>query len=164
MRVNDAIKVSPVRLISESNEQIGIIDVSEALTTARQAGLDLVEVSPNTNPPVCRIMDYGKWMYQQKRKERQTHKKSHSMGLKEIRLRPEIDPHDQQIKIERAQKFLEKGHKVQFTVMFRGREMTHIDHGHKVLGEIVQTLEPLAKVERQNVMLGRRMTMVMTPR
>jgi len=130
---------------------------------AREAGLDLVEVSPNVEPPVCRIMDYGKWLYQQKRKEKLSHKKQHSVVLKEIRLRPKIDPHDLDIKVNRAIKFLEKCHKVQFTMLFRGREMTHIDHGYEIMERVLETIGQYAKLERPAKMLGRRMTMVVTP-
>jgi translation initiation factor IF-3 len=131
---------------------------------AREAGLDLVEVSPNVDPPVCRIMDYGKWLYQQKRKQKLNQKKQHSVTMKEIRLRPKIDDHDRDIKITHAVKFLEKGHKVQFTILFRGREMMHQDYGVEMFNEILGTLGETAKVERQPVKVGRRMTMVVCPK
>ena len=130
---------------------------------AREAGLDLVEVSPNAEPPVCRIMDYGKWLYEQKRKVKQAHKKQHTVVLKEIRLRPKIDDHDREIKINHALKFLEKGYKVQFTMLFRGREMIHVDHGHEIMEEILEIFQERAKIERPAKMAGRRMTMVITP-
>lgn len=133
---------------------------------AREAGLDLVEVSPTSEPPVCRIMDFGKWQYQQKRKLREAHKKSHrhQTSLKEIRLRPETDTHDLAIKEKHAREFLEKGHKVQFTVFFRGRQMLHRDHGYKLLDQMVENLDELAKIERPSQMSGRRMTMLLVPR
>lgn len=130
---------------------------------AREAGLDLVEVSPNAEPPVCRIMDYGKWVYEQKRKHKQSHKKQHNIALKEIRLRPKIDDHDREIKVNHARKFLEKGHKVQFTMLFRGREMAHVENGYKIMEEILEGLGDASKLERGAKMLGRRMTMVMGP-
>ena len=130
---------------------------------AKEASLDLVEVSPNAEPPVCRIMDHGKWLYEQKRKHKQSHKKQHVTTLKEIRLRPKIDDHDRDIKVNHAIRFLEKGHKVQFTMLFRGREMTHIERGHEIMTEIMETLESKAKIERAAKMLGRRMTMVVSP-
>ncbi len=136
----------------------------EALSRARDAGLDLVEVSPNAEPPVCRIMDYGKWLYQQKRKLKQGHKKQHVTILKEIRLRPKIDSHDKDIKVNHARKFLEKGHKVQFTMLFRGREMIYLDHGFEMMEEILQTIDDVAKLERGAKKMGRRMTMVVTPK
>jgi len=131
-----------------------------------EAGLDLVEVAPTCDPPVCRIMDYGKWQYEQKRKQREAHKKStrHTATLKEIRLRPETDKHDLGIKVNHARQFIEKGHKVQFSVFFRGRQMLHRDLGHKILGEIAQSLEDLAKVERPAMMTGRRMTLLVVPK
>lgn len=152
-----------MRLIDESSNQVGIIDTAVAKNRAREAGLDLVEVSPNAEPPVCRIMDFGKWLYEQKRKNKQSHKKKHTVTLKEIRLRPKIDDHDRDIKVNHAIKFLEKGHKVQFTMLFRGREMMHIERGHEIMGEITETIEDVAKIERPAKMLGRRMTMVVIP-
>jgi translation initiation factor IF-3 len=125
--------------------------------------LDLVEVSPFAEPPVCRIMDYGKWLYEQKRKVKKNQKKQHVTTLKEIRLRPKIDNHDRDIKMEHARKFLEKGHKVQFTMLFRGREMMHIDRGFEIMEEILAMLEDVAKLERGAKRAGRRMTMVVTP-
>lgn len=136
----------------------------EAISRARDAGLDLVEVSPNAEPPVCRIMNYGKWLYQQKRKLKQGHKKQHVTILKEIRLRPKIDSHDKDIKVNHARKFLEKGHKVQFTMLFRGREMIYLDHGFEMMEEILQTIDDVAKLERGAKKMGRRMTMVVTPK
>lgn len=126
-------------------------------------GLDLVEVSPFAEPPVCRIMNYGKWLYEQKRKVKRGQKKQYVTILKEIRLRPKIDDHDRDIKIDHARKFLEKGHKVQFTMLFRGREMIHLDHGLEIMEEILATLEDVAKLERGAKRVGRRMTMVVTP-
>jgi translation initiation factor IF-3 len=131
---------------------------------AKEAGLDLVEVSPTAEPPVCRIMDFGKWLYEQKRKQKQNVKKQHTVTLKEIRLRPKIDNHDRDIKIDHAKKFLEKGHKVQFTMLFRGREMVYADRGLEIMNEILETLEETAKLDREPQKLGRRMTMVVTPR
>ncbi len=130
---------------------------------AREAGLDLVEVAPNSDPPVCRIMDYGKFLYEQKRKDKLSQKKQHIVVLKEIRLRPKIDQHDCDIKVNHAKKFLEKGNKVQFTMLFRGREMTHIDHGYELMEGIVETLGEIAKIDRPALMQGRRMTMVLSP-
>jgi len=136
------------------------------MSRAREVGLDLVEVAPTSSPPVCRIMDYGKWLYQQKRKTREAHKKSqrHSTTLKEIRLRPETDKHDLDIKLNHAREFLEKGHKVQFTMFFRGRQMLHKDHGYVMLEQIAESLQDLAKVERPGRMAGRRMTLLLVPK
>jgi translation initiation factor IF-3 len=136
------------------------------MSRAREAGLDLVEVAPTSDPPVCRIMDYGKWLYQQKRKIREAHKKHHhhSTTLKEIRLRPETDKHDLDIKLRHAREFLEKGHKVQFAIFFRGRQMLHKDQGYAMLDEITETLQDLAKVERPGAMSGKRMSLLLVPK
>ena len=136
------------------------------MNKAREAGLDLVEVAPMNNPPVCRIMDYGKWLYEQKRKDRESRKKSlvHTAVLKEIRLRPETDKHDLGIKLKHAREFLEKGHKVQFTMFFRGRQMLHQDKGHKIFNEIADEMEDLAKVDRPSRMANRRMTLLLIPK
>jgi translation initiation factor IF-3 len=144
------------------NNQVGIVDKDEALDKAREVGLDLVEVAPMNDPPVCRIMDYGKWLYQQKRKIREAHKRHHhTTSLKEIRLRPETDKHDLAIKVGHAREFIQKGHKVQFTMFFRGRQMLHRDHGYEILGQIAESLEDLAKIERPARMTGRRMTILL---
>ena len=145
---------------------MGIVDRYEAISRAHEVGLDLVEVAPTSDPPVCRIMDYGKWLYQQKRKVREAHKKHqyHSTTLKEIRLRPETDKHDLDVKLNHAREFLQKGHKVQFTVFFRGRQMLHKDHGYTILEQITQSLQDLAKVERPSRMSGRRMTLLIAPK
>ena len=125
-----------------------------------------MEVAPTSDPPVCRIMDYGKWQYQQKRKIREAHKKSqhHSTTLKEIRLRPETDKHDLDIKLNHAREFLEKGHRVQFTMFFRGRQMLHQDRGYEILNHIIESMEDLAKVERPSRMAHRRMTLLLVPK
>ena len=164
--MNGGVKAESVRLIDESDNQVGVVRKEDALSRAREAGLDLVEVAPTSEPPVCRIMDYGKWQYQQKRRLRESHKKSqhHVATLKEIRLRPETDTHDLDIKVKHAREFLEKGHKVQFTVFFRGRQMLHKDHGYNLLRRITEGLEELAKVERPAMMSGRRMTLLVVPR
>jgi translation initiation factor IF-3 len=145
---------------------VGIVERYVAMNQARQAGLDLVEVSPNSDPPVCRVMDYGKWLYEQKRKLRESRKKSqhHNATLKEIRLRPETDRHDLEIKLKHAHEFLEKGHKVQFTMFFRGRQMLHKDRGYAMLNEIAEVMQDLAKVERPSKMAGRRMTLLLVPK
>lgn len=155
-----------MRLIDELNNQMGVVRKEDALSKAREAGLDLVEVAPTSEPPVCRIMDYGKWQYQQKRRMRESHKKSqhHVATLKEIRLRPETDTHDLEVKVKHAREFLEKGHKVQFTVFFRGRQMLHKDHGYNLLRRITEVLADLAKVERPAMMSGRRMTLLLVTR
>lgn len=166
LRINGRIRANVIRLIDESNNQVGIVNTYDALTKAREVDLDLVEVSPMSDPPVCRIMDYGKWLYQQKRKVREAHKKHqhHSTVLKEIRLRPETDKHDLDIKLNRAREFLQKGHKVQFTILFRGRQMLHKDHGYKMLEQITESLQDSAKVEQPGRMSGKRMTLLVVPK
>lgn len=153
-------------MIDESNNQLGVIERQEALDKAREAGLDLVEVAPANDPPVCKIMDYGKWLYEQKRKERDAHKKNvrHSVTLKEIRLRPETDKHDLEIKLKHGKEFLDKGHKVQFTIFFRGRQVLHRDQGFEVLEQITENLVDIAKIERPAQMNGKRMTLLLVPK
>jgi translation initiation factor IF-3 len=163
LRINERIRISPVRLIDENNQQLGVVPTLEAIERAKEAGLDLVEVSPTSVPPVCRIMDYGKYLYEQKRKTKQNLKKQHTVTLKEIRLRPKIDEHDKKVKLDQASKFIDKGHKVQFTMMFRGREMMHIDNGREIMNEIVLLLQDKAKPDRPPVLLGKRMNMVLIP-
>ena len=155
-----------VRLIDGSNNQVGVIDTVEALERAREAELDLVEVAPTSDPPVCRIMDYGKWLYEQKRKTREAHKKHHhhTTTLKEIRLRPETDKRDLDMKLNHGREFLGKGHKVQFTMFFRGRQMLHRDRGYAVLEQITESLQDVAKIERPARMANRRMTLLLVPR
>ena len=145
---------------------MGILDIRQAMERAREADLDLVEVAPMSDPPVCRIMDYGKWLYEQKRKSREAQKKHqrHSATLKEIRLRPETDKHDLDMKLKHGREFLEKGHKLQFTMFFRGRQMLHRDRGYAILEEITESLQDLAKIERPARMAHRRMTLLLVPR
>ena len=163
LRVNDLIRISPIRLIDENNEQVGVIDLDDARQRARDAGLDLVEVAPQAKPPVCRIMDYGKWKYQQRKKEQKAKSHAKQSELKGIRLRPNIDDHDLEIKVNKAHEFLEDGDKVQFTMLFRGRQMAHQDLGIRTMQQIFQRLADLAKVEAPPKMMGRRMTMVLSP-
>jgi len=166
LRINGGIRADKIRLVDEANSQVGIVSKEEAMSKAQEAGLDLVEVSPNSDPPVCRIMDYGKWLYQQKRRVRDAHKKTvHPVAtLKEIRLRPETDTHDLEIKVKHAREFLEKGHRVQLSLMFRGRQMLHKDQGYALLNEIMDGLQDIAKVERPSALTGRRMTLLLVPK
>lgn len=166
LRINERIRAHQVRLIDQNNNQVGIVEKYEAMGMAREAGLDLVEVAPTSDPPVCRIMDYGKYLYQQKRKIRDAHKKHniHATTTKEIRLRPETDLHDLQIKVKHAREFIEKGHKVQFTLFFRGRQVLHQERGYEMLGSITSMMEDVAKVERPGSMMNRRMTMTVMPK
>lgn len=159
LRCNEQIRLSPIRLIGAQNEQIGVIETYQALTMAREQGLDLVEIAPNERPPVCKIMNYGKFKYDQKKKQ----KKQHEQLLKEVRLRPKTDTHDREIKINNCIKFLAKGHKVQFTMVFRGRERAHREVAHGVFRDVIAHLGELAKIERMPSMDGRNMVMLVSP-
>lgn len=150
-----------MRLIDQNNEQLGVVPTDDAMRRAEEAGLDLVEVAPQDRPPVCRIMDYGKWKYQQKRKTRTKH--AHESQIKEVRLRPKTDEHDKNVKVKNARQFLEKGDKVQFTMLFRGRERAHPRIGIDMFNEIMTELDGLAKIEREPKFEGRRLTMVIAP-
>ncbi len=159
LRCNEQIRISPVRLIGENNEQIGVVETYEAMRRARETGLDLVEVAPNERPPVCRIMDYGKWKYAQKKNVR----KHHEQQLKEVRMRPKTDSHDRQIKVKHALDFLRDGDKVQFKMVFRGRERAHREIGFETFNGIITELLEFVKVERPPIMDGRDMIMVLAP-
>jgi len=164
LRCNEQIRITPIRLINEANEQVGIIATLEALRLAREAGLDLVEVSPQEKPPVCRLMDYGKWKYRQRKKEQKAHA-AHVTQLKELRIKSvRIDDHDQDTKLNHAKAFLEEGHKVQFNLQFRGREMAHIDLGRTLMEKFKADLGELAKVEREPKLEGKRMIMILAPK
>ena len=153
------IRISPVRVIDQEQNQLGIIPTAEALSLAREAGLDLVEVAPGARPPVCRIMDFGKWKYRQKKH----HKKHHEQQLKEVRIRPKTDDNDRKIKVNRAIRFLKKGDKVQFTMVFRGRERAHREIGVEILMEIAKGMGDMIKLERPPSMDGRNMVMIVSP-
>ncbi len=141
-----------------------MIDTSEAIEMARDQDLDLVEISPDASPPVCKIMDYGKYKYQQSKKEKDTKKKQHVIHVKEIRLRPKIEAHDFNFKVSHARKFIEKGNKVKATVLFRGREMAHKEFAKTLLERMANELDDIAKIEREAVMEGRMMIMFLTKR
>jgi len=159
-RMNERIRVPEVRLVDHEGRQVGVVATEEALRRAREAGLDLVEVAPNERPPVCRIMDYGKWKYQQRKKLK---KHGHEQQLKEVRLRPNTDSHDLQVKLERARGFLQRGDRVQFTMLLRGRERFHTDLAVQNMGRIAEGLSDLGYVERPPRSEGRRLTMVIVP-
>ena len=156
------IRISPVRVIDQDKTQLGVIPTAEALTLARQSGLDLVEVSPTERPPVCRIMDYGKFKYERKKRQK-AGAGGHVVVLKEIRLRPKTDAHDRQIKLERAKAFLGEGNKVQFTMLFKGRERFNREFAVDILQNILKEFGDTIKVERAPTMEGRRMTMMISP-
>ncbi len=162
MRLNERIRIPQVRVINQHQEQLGVISTHEALSLAKEAGLDLVEVSPQENPPVCRIMDYGKHLYEKKKRQKMA-AAAHTVQLKEIRLRPKTDPHDRSIKLKHARDFLDEGHKVQFTMLFKGRERFHRDFATEAFTAIITELGEAAKIERAPAMDGRRMTMIVSP-
>ena len=161
MRVNEQIRISPVLLINQNNEKVGVVPTEEALRLAYDADLDLVEVAPNERPPVCRLMDYGKWRYQQKKKQKG--KGQHETHLKEIRFRPKTDKHDRNTKLLRAREFLNRGNRVQFTMLFRGRERFHPEIGMDIFRELVAELGDQIKVERPPAFEGRRLIMTLAP-
>ena len=162
MRINDQIRVSPVRVISNDGTQLGIITTDEALGIAREAGLDLVEVAPNERPPVCRVMDYGKFKYQQGKKHHQG--KVHHTKTKEIRLRPKTGQHDIDFKVKQARTFLESKDKVQVSVVFRGREIVHVDEGRRVMAGVIDQLSELSKIEVPPSQQGRRIVCTLAPK
>jgi len=162
--VNRQIRISPVRVISAEGAQLGIMSVDEALAAAESQGLDLVEVAPNARPPVVRIMDYGKFKYEQARKAREARKKQHQIQIKEVKFRPGIEAHDFEFKIRHARRFLEEGNKVKATMMFRGRQMAHPEIGRDVLVRVAQALEDVGRVESEPLLEGRNMTMILAPR
>lgn len=159
-RVNEQIRLSPIFVIDETGQQLGEVDTREALAMARERGLDLVEVGANQRPPVCRIMDYGKFKYETKKKANASKKKQHQVVLKEVRVRPKTATGDLKVKVERARKFLEAGDKVQVTCLFRGREMAHQEVGLDVMRRFFEQLEDIAKIEREPRLEGKRMNMI----
>jgi translation initiation factor IF-3 len=163
-RVNERIRVPQVRVIADDGTQLGILGAREALAMAQEKGLDLVEVSPTARPPVCRIMDYGKFKYEQSKRERKARKKQHVMHLKEVKLRPKIAEHDYSFKVELARDFLEKRDKVKFTVTFRGREMAHQELGHQMLQRVIADLAEVASPESIPRSEGRTLVMIMLPK
>jgi len=150
-------------VIDPEGEQIGILPVERALEIAMEQGLDLVEVAPMARPPVCRIMDYGKFKYEEQRKAREARKKQHHVQLKEVKMRPGIEEHDFEFKTRHARRFLEEGNKVKVTMMFRGRQMAHPELGREVLDRVVEELSDVAKLESSPMMEARSMTMVLAP-
>jgi translation initiation factor IF-3 len=163
-RINDQIRLTPIRVVDQEGKMLGVIPTSEAQQKAYEAGLDLVEVAPNERPPVCRIMDYGKFKYEQKKKH-STNTKTHQVQLKEIRLRPKTGEHDIEFKIKQAREFLTHKDKVKLNVIFRGRENAHHDRGREMLAQIIEKLLDCSKVEKPpGLEGGRNMTAVLTPK
>jgi translation initiation factor IF-3 len=163
-RMNERIRIREVRLIDEEGAQLGIMPTRDALDLARSKGLDLIEVSPTANPPVCRIMDYGKFKYDEAKKKKDAAKKSKTTEIKGIRLRPGTDEHDISFKVRDAQRFLEEGDKVQVTLIFRSREASHPEIGRAQLQRLAEGTASIAVVEQAPTMEGRRMTMLLAPK
>ena len=163
-RVNDEITATSIRLVDERGEMKGVVTLREALDKAVEAGLDLVEIAPTADPPVCKILDYGKFKYEEQKKKNEARKKQKVIEIKEIKLRPTIDDNDYNIKMRAMLRFLEEGDKVKVTLRFRGRELAHQDLGMAVLVRVRDDLDPVAKVEQMPKMEGRQMVMVVAPK
>ena len=162
--MNDEIVADSIRLIDADGEQIGLVPINQGLEMAEESGLDLVEVSPNASPPVCKILDYGKYKYEAQKKANEARKKQKTIDVKEIKMRPGIEEHDYQVKMRSVRKFLDHGDKVKMTIRFRGREMAHQDLGMRVLDRVRDDLEEFVKIEQFPKTEGRLMTMVVAPK
>ncbi len=164
-RVNERIRISPVRLVGEDGQQVGVVPVEEARAIAHDHGQDLVEVAPNVRPPVCRVMDYQRWKFEQDKKAKSAKKQQHQIDIKEVKFRPNISDHDFLTKVRNARKFLEKGQHVKLTIMFRRREMRRPENGYELLRRAVDELDGIAVTEREppSKMEGRDLTMVVKP-
>ncbi len=163
-RINEDIAVLRVRLVDERGGMVGVVGRNEALAMAADAGLDLVEIAPGADPPVCKILDFGKFKYEEQKKKNEARKKQKIIEVKEIKLRPSIDDHDYQVKMRSMNKFIEEGDKVKVTMRFRGRELAHQELGMNVLMRVKDDLDGIAKVEQTPRMEGRQMTMVVSPK
>lgn len=163
MRINERIRTPQIRVVGPEGDALGVMDVRSAISLAREQGLDLVEVAPNADPPVCKIIDYGKFQYEQKKKAHEAKKKQVTVTVKEIKFRPGTDDHDYGYRVKRAREWLLGGDKVRATIWFRGREMAHRDLGAKILARVEQDLEDVADVEQRPKMEGNQMFLIMTP-
>ena len=163
-RVNEEITTAQLRLVGADGEMLGVVSRNEALEKAAAAGLDLVEVAPTADPPVCKILDYGKFKYEEQKRKNEARKKQKIIEIKEIKLRPTIDDNDYNVKLRAMQRFIEEGDKVKITLRFRGRELTHQDLGMKLLIQVKQDLDEIVKVEQHPKMEGRQMIMVLAPK
>ncbi|HEY4833017.1 MAG TPA: translation initiation factor IF-3 [Waddliaceae bacterium] len=163
MRVNREIRAPKVRVISQTGEQVGVLSIRDALQKAEEEGVDLVEIVPGANPPVCKIIDYGKYRYDQTKREKESKKASQKVVVKEIKLKPNIDEHDLQTKLRQAREFFAKGNKVKVTCTFRGREMAHTEIGEKLIQRVCEELEDSATIESPMQMMGRVITLGLVP-
>lgn len=162
-RVNEKIRASEIRLIGADGENVGVVHPAKAMDMAAEAGLDLVEISPNANPPVCKIMDFGKFKYEQQKRESEARKKQKIIEVKEVKFRPNTDTHDYDVKMRNVFKFLENGDKVKVTLRFRGREMAHQNLGRELLERVAEDIKDIGKVENMPKMEGRQMIMMIGP-
>lgn len=162
-RINERIRIPQVRLIDHQGNQVGVVPTSQALQMARDVGLDLVEISPQSSPPVCKILDYGKFKYEKKKKEHEAKKKQVVVKVKEIQFRPRTDDHDLDYKFKNIRGFLEEGDKVKITIMFRGREIAYVDHGHKVMQRLVEEMKDIGVVESPSKLEGKKLMMILGP-
>ena len=163
-QINDEIRDREVRLVSESGEQLGIMSAHDALAKAEEAGLDLVKISPKATPPVCKLMDYGKFKFEQSKREKEARKNQHVVEIKEVRMSPGIDVNDFNVKLRNAQKFLAEGNRVKATVRFRGREMAHTDIGRKLLRKFAEDCAEVAVMDKEPTLDGRHMNMFLSPK
>ena len=163
-RVNEGIDTPKIQLIDATGENVGVVDIEDARERAVEAGLDLVEISPNSEPPVCKILDFGKYKYQAQKKATEARKKQRTVEIKEIKMRPNIDTHDYDVKMRSMNRFFEEGDKVKVTLRFRGREMAHQDLGVQLLNKVKSDTSEIAKVESEPRLEGRQMVMVLAPR
>ena len=164
MRINEEIRAREVRVNTDDGEQLGVMSVKDALRLAQEKQLDLVEIVPNAKPPVCKIMDYGKYRYEQQKRDKETRKKQKTFSIKEVKLRPNIEEHDFEVKAKGAIRFLEDGDKVKFTIMFRGRELSHPELGAKLLTAMATKLKDIANVEREAKLEAKNMIMILAPK
>lgn len=164
MRINEEIRAREVRVISADGEQLGIMSSRDAYKLAQEAHMDLVEIAPTAKPPVCRIMDYGKFRYEQQKREKEARKKQKTFDIKEVKLRPGIEEHDFNVKYKNAVRFLEDGDKVKVTIMFRGRELSHPELGEVLLKKMAEQLKDIAVVERVPKLEGKNMIMIVAPK
>ncbi|MBD5397895.1 translation initiation factor IF-3 [bacterium] len=163
LNVNEKIRAKEVRLIGADGENVGIVSISSALNMARDAGLDLLEIAPQSNPPVCKIMDYGKWKYEEQKKLKEAKSNQKVVETKELKIRPNIDVHDFQVKMKSAKRFIEDGDKVKFSVRFKGREITNQESGLSLLNRVKEELGDIIKVDKEPLMEGRQMVMFVSP-
>ncbi|NLH44795.1 MAG: translation initiation factor IF-3 [Acholeplasmataceae bacterium] len=164
LRINEEIRAREVRVVADEGEQLGIMSGRDALNLALERHMDLVEIAPNAKPPVCRIMDYGKYRYEQQKREKEARKKQKTFDIKEVKLRPGIEDHDFDVKFKNAVRFLEDGDKVKVTIMFRGRELSHPELGEILLTKMAKQLEDLAVIERAAKLEGKNMIMIVSPK